>query len=55
MIEQFEMRIVLFLLFCVHLRPSADHLVNDVGLLYDPVEPCDNVQINPKDFLHWLR
>ena len=35
MIEQFEMLIVLFLLFCVHLRPSADLLVNDVGLLYD--------------------
>ena len=34
MIERFERRIVLFLLFCVHLRPSADHLVNDVGLLY---------------------
>ena len=29
------MWIVLFLLFCVHLRPSADSLRNDVGLLYE--------------------
>ena len=30
-----RLRIVLFLLFCVYLRPSADHLVNDLGLLYE--------------------
>ena len=30
-----RLRIVLFLLFCVYLRPSADHLVNDLGLLYN--------------------
>ena len=28
------MRLVLLLLFCVHLRSSADYLVNDVGWLY---------------------
>ena len=28
------MWIVLYILFCVYLRPSADSLVNDLGLLY---------------------
>ena len=28
----------LALLFCVYLRPSADHLANHVGLLYEVVE-----------------
>ena len=26
------------ILFCVYLRPSADHLGNDIGLLYDAPE-----------------
>ena len=29
------MWIVLYILFCAHLRPSADALVNDLGLLYN--------------------
>ena len=28
-----HLRIVLSILFCVHLRPYADRLVSDVGLL----------------------
>ena len=33
-LERFEQWIVLRIPFCVYLRPSVDHLVNDVGLLY---------------------
>ena len=34
---------------------SFEQLDDEQWVSYGPVEPCDKVQINPKDFLHWLR
>lgn len=34
---------------------SFEQLDDEQWVAYGPVEPCDKVQINPKEFLHWLR
>ena len=34
---------------------SFEQLDDEQWVAYGPVEPCSKVQINPNEFLHWLR
>ena len=34
---------------------SFEQIDDEQWVSYGPVEPCDKIRINPKDFLHWLR
>ena len=33
---------------------SFEQLDDEQWVSYGPVEPCEKIQTNPKDFLHWL-